>query len=161
MTARAGSSVGWRSAGVILSILPFAMFAAGPVHAAGIAPYTVTSDAVAASLDGKIGDAARGRAIVLDRQTGNCLICHTVPNEPKELFQGTIGPSLAGVGSRLTAGQIRLRVIDQRRLNPASVMPPFYRVDGLNRVAARYAGKPALDAQQIEDIVAYLDTLKE
>ncbi len=161
MTKKADRIGGRRSAGLILSILPLAVLAVGPLSAAGIAPYAVSGHAVTAPLDGKTGDAARGREIVLDRQTGNCLICHAVPSEPKELFQGNIGPSFAGVGSRLTAAQIRLRVIDQRRLNPASVMPPFYRVDGLNRVAARYAGKPALDAQQIEDIVAYLATLKE
>lgn len=149
-----------RLAGAILPAVIFAGLSA-PVAANGVVPFAATGDAVTAALDGKTGDAARGRSIVLDRQVGNCLICHAVPNEPKELFQGDIGPSLAGIGSRLSAGQIRLRVIDQRRLNPRSVMPSFYRVDGLNRVAARYAGKPVLEAQQIEDIVAYLAGLKE
>jgi len=146
--------------GAILLAVASAGFSA-PACANGVVPFAVTGDAVTAALDGKAGEAARGRAIVLDRQVGNCLICHAVPNEPQELFQGDIGPALAGIGSRLSAAQIRLRVIDQRRLNPQSVMPPFYRVDGLNRVAARYAGKPVLDAQQIEDIVAYLAGLKE
>lgn len=133
----------------------------GPAFSDGVAPFAVAGDAIIAPLDGKTGDATRGRSVVLDRQVGNCLICHAVPNEPRELFQGDIGPSFAGIGSRLSAAQIRLRVVDQRQLNPRSVMPPFYRIDGLNRVAARYAGKPALDAQQIEDIVAYLAQLKE
>lgn len=121
----------------------------------------MTGDVIAVPLGGKSGDAARGRALVLDRTVGNCLICHTVPNEAGELFQGTIGPALAGVGARLSAGQIRLRVVDQRRLNPATVMPSYHRIDGLVRVAPRYVGRPVLDAQQIEDVVAYLSGLKE
>lgn len=142
-------------------MLPLAFLDRGPAFGAGIAAYSIAGDAVTAPLDGKVGDSARGRSIVLDRQVGNCLICHAVPNEPKELFQGNIGPSLSGIGTRLTPGQIRLRIIDQRRVNPVSVMPSFYRADGLNRVAARYEGKPVLDAQEIEDIVAYLSGLKE
>lgn len=95
---------------------------------------------------------------MLDRETGNCLICHRVP-EPGEAFQGEIGPDLRGVGSRLDAGQIRLRVIDMSRLNPSTVMPPYYRTEGLTRVMAKYRGKPVLDAQEVEDVVAYLASL--
>lgn len=147
---------------LLLSVLLVpSLAAAGPATAAGIVSFVVSGDAVGQPLDGKIGDAARGRAIVLDRQNGNCLICHAVPNEPGEMFQGDVGPSLAGIGTRLSPAQIRLRVIDQRRVNAASVMPSFYRLDWLNRVAARYAGKPVLDAQQIEDVVAYLSGFKE
>ena len=79
-----------------------------------------------------------GRRIVLDRETGNCLICHKVP-EPAEPFQGNLGPDLSGIGKRLTAGQIRLRLVDESRLNPQTLMPPYYRAEGLNRVSARYA----------------------
>lgn len=146
---------------VVISLAVFLAAASGPATSNGLAPLEVKGDSIEVALDGKGGNPARGRNIVLDRQVGNCLICHAVPNEPKEMFQGNIGPSLAGVGSRLNVGQIRLRIVDQRQLNPQSVMPSFYRVDGLNRVAARYAGKPVLDAQQIEDVVAYLSTLKE
>ena len=123
-------------------------------------PLRVEADAVPASLTGMAGDAARGRRIVLDRETGNCLICHRAP-EPDERFQGDIAPTLAGVGRRLTTGQIRLRLIDQSRLNPATIMPPYYRVDGLRHVAARFSGKPVLSAAEIEDVVAYLATLKD
>ena len=157
MTHVSGRIGARRLAGSLL----LAFVAAHPAVADSIASYVVTGDAVAQPLDGKIGDAARGRALVLDRQVGNCLICHAVPNEPRELFQGDVGPSLAGIGARLSAAQIRLRVIDQRRVISASVMPSFYRIDGLNRVAARYAGNPVLNAQQIEDIVVYLSGLKE
>jgi L-cysteine S-thiosulfotransferase len=125
-----------------------------------VARFTVVGDAIPEPLSGKPGDPARGRRIVLDRELGNCLICHQVP-EAGEPFQGDLGPDLAGVGRRLSPGQIRLRLVDQSRLNPATVMPPYHRVDGLNRVAARYKGRPVLSAEEIEDVVAYLATLKD
>lgn len=127
---------------------------------AELVAYAVAGDAVPEPLGGRTGDPARGRAIVLDRAAGNCLICHRVP-VPEEPFQGDVGPDLTGVGARFGAGQIRLRLIDQSRLNPDTVMPPYYRVDGLTRVAAPFAGRPVLDAQQIEDVVAWLASLKE
>jgi L-cysteine S-thiosulfotransferase len=122
-------------------------------------PYRIVGDAVAEPLGGMAGDAARGRKLVLDRTIGNCLICHKVP-EPAERFMGELGPDLGGVGDRLNAGQIRLRLIDQSVLNPRTLMPPYYRVDNLTAVAARYRGKPVLDAQQLEDVVAYLASLR-
>lgn len=125
----------------------------------GLVPYRVAGDAIPEPLGGLQGDVARGRAVALDRAVGNCLICHRAP-EPAERFMGEIGPDLAGVGSRLTAGQVRLRLVDQSRLNPGTMMPPYYRVDGLARVAERYRGKPVLDAQQVEDVLAYLMSLK-
>lgn len=106
------------------------------------------------------GDPERGRQIVLDREVGNCLICHRVP-EPAERFQGELGPDLSGVGSRLTAGQLRLRIVDQSRLNPRTLMPPYYRIDRLTLVAEQYRGKPVLTAQQVEDVISYLQTLRE
>ena len=118
----------------------------------------VAGDAVAAPLGGLAGDAARGRGIVADRRRGNCLICHAVPALAQP-FQGRIGPSLAGVGKRLSAGQIRLRLIDQSRINPDTVMPPYYRTADLHDVAPEYIGRPALDAQAIEDVLAFLVTL--
>ncbi|MEQ1647402.1 MAG: sulfur oxidation c-type cytochrome SoxX [Hyphomicrobiaceae bacterium] len=124
-------------------------------------PVVVTGDAVNAPLTQQVGRAAQGRVIVLSRQIGNCLICHAVPNEAKELAQGNVGPALSGVGGRLSEGQIRLRLIDQSRLNPRTIMPPYYRTNGLTNVAAQFVGKSVLDAQQIEDVVAYLVSLKE
>jgi len=126
--------------------------------AADLVDYTVRGDAVPAPLGGRTGDADRGRAIAVDRRLGNCLICHAFPL-PDQPFQGEVGPPLAGVGARLSAGQIRLRLIDQSRLNPRTLMPPYYRVDGLTDVAPEYRGEPALTAQQLEDVVAYLVTL--
>lgn len=122
--------------------------------------YMVYGDAVPEPLGGLQGDAARGKAIVLDRTRGNCLICHAFPVEG-EGFQGELGPAMTGVGSRLSEGQIRLRMIDQSRINPETIMPPYYRLRGLRDVAPEYDGKPALEAQEIEDVIAYLKTLTE
>lgn len=146
-------------AGLLVAIL---VLGCGGVHAepASVAPYAVVADAIAAPLGGRIGDPTRGRGIVLDRETGNCLICHKVP-ETGERFQGDLGPDLGGVGARLTVGQLRLRVVDQRRLNPASVMPPYHRIEGTMRVGKRWRGQPVLEAQEVEDVVAWLATLKE
>jgi sulfur-oxidizing protein SoxX len=128
--------------------------------AGGVAPFTVTGDAIEAPLAGLSGDAARGAAAVRNRETANCLICHTIP-DPSEPFMGEVGPPLAGVGSRLSAGQVRLRLVDATLVNPAAVMPPYHRVAGLVRVDERYRGRPVLSAQEIEDVVAYLMTLRE
>jgi sulfur-oxidizing protein SoxX len=116
-------------------------------------------DEIPASLTGSKGDPARGRAIVVDRQVGLCLLCHSGPF-PDQRFQGDLAPDLAGVGARLSAGQIRLRIVDASRVNPASIMPAYFKTDGLQRVAPAFRGKTVLSAQQIEDVVAFLATLK-
>ena len=122
-------------------------------------PYTVTGDAIPQSLTGAPGDVERGRKIVTNRTIGLCLLCHSGPY-PGERFQGTMAPDLTGAGSRWNEAQLRLRIVDAARLNPETIMPPYYRVDGLNRVAPGFRGKPILTAEQIEDVVAYLVTLK-
>jgi sulfur-oxidizing protein SoxX len=130
--------------------------------AAALAFLTSTAaadDAIPSSLTGTAGDASRGRAIVLDRHVGLCLLCHSGPF-PEEQFQGNLAPSLAGVGARLSAGQIRLRIVDSSRVNPDTIMPAYFRTENLARVAPAYRGKTVLNAQQIEDIVAFLVTLK-
>jgi sulfur-oxidizing protein SoxX len=103
------------------------------------------------------GDAGRGREVFVAREGGHCVLCHSVPGVA---VAGNVGPPLAGVGSRLTAGQIRLRIVDITRVNPDAAMPAFHRTKGVERVASNYAGRPALDAQQVEDLVAWLGTLK-
>ncbi len=111
-------------------------------------------------LCGLTGDRARGQAIVSDGQLGNCLACHRLPIEGIEAC-GTIAPPLAGIAARLSAAQIRLRVVDSRHVNPTSIMPGFYRDPRLiNRPGKRYRGKTFLTAQQVEDVVAYLGTLR-
>jgi sulfur-oxidizing protein SoxX len=117
-------------------------------------------DSMPESLTGKPGDPARGRAIVASRTVGLCLLCHSAPI-PEERFQGNLAPSLAGAGTRATPGQLRLRVVDSARLNPDTIMPPYYRVDGLTRVARNLQGKTILTAEQVEDVVAYLTSLRE
>ncbi|MYM75568.1 sulfur oxidation c-type cytochrome SoxX [Duganella sp. FT134W] len=121
----------------------------------------VTADGIASPLPGAAaGDAARGRAIVANRQLGLCLLCHTGPI-PEERFQGNLAPDLQGAGQRWTAAQLRLRIVDASRVNPATIMPAYYKTEGLTRVAASYQGKTILTTQQIEDVVAWLQTLKE
>jgi len=128
------------------------------VLAAALSP-CLAADAIDQSLTGAKGDAARGRAIIANRQVGLCLLCHSGPF-PEERFQGTIGPDLNGVASRLSEGQIRLRIVDPSRANPDSVMPAYFRTEGLTRVTPSLRGKPILSAEQIEDVIAFLATLK-
>jgi len=122
--------------------------------------FTVTGDAIAEPLTGRKGDAARGRAIITNRQVGLCLLCHTGPF-PEERLQGTLAPDLAGAGARWSEGQLRLRIVDAARANPDTIMPPYYRIEGLRRVAPNFRGKPLLSAEQIEDVVAFLATLRD
>jgi len=115
-------------------------------------------DSIPESLTGAKGDPGRGRAIVANRQAGLCLLCHSGPF-PEERFQGDLAPSLAGAGSRWSEAQLRQRIVDSRKVNPATIMPAYYRTEGLNRVAPAFRGRPLLTAEQIEDVVAYLKTL--
>ena len=126
---------------------------------APLRPYQVVGDAVPQSLIGVPGDPARGRAIVIKRES-TCLLCHAGPF-PEERFQGNLAPDLKGAGARWSEGELRLRMVDATRLNPATIMPSYYRLDGLVRVAPNFRGKPVLTAEQIEDVVAYLKTLKD
>lgn len=140
-------------------VIAFATGIAKPVAPQELAGYRVAGDAIGEPLAGARGDAARGRALAFDPERGNCTICHPVPGGDLR-GQGDVGPTLAGVGERLTEGQIRLRVVDGTRINPETIMPPYHRVSGLNRVGAKWVGKPVLSAQEVEDIVAFLMTLK-
>lgn len=130
-----------------------------PVRGEALRPYSVVGDAIPKSLTGAPGDAARGRAIVMSRQTGLCLLCHSGPF-PEERFQGTLAPDLGGAGARGSEGQLRLRLVDSLRVNPATIMPSYYRIDGLTRVGQAWQGKSVLTAEQIEDVVAFLTTLR-
>ena len=148
-----------RPAGLALAVL---LLAAAPAGSQDVAPrpFEIVEDAIPASLTGAPGDPARGRALVLNRQVGLCLLCHAGPF-PEERFQGTLGPDLSGTGARWTEGQLRLRVVDASRLNPATIMPPYYRTEGLERVGAPWRGRTVLTAEQIEDVVAFLQTLRD
>ena len=120
----------------------------------------MVGDAIPTSLTGAPGDPARGRTIVATRQKGLCLLCHSGPF-PEERFQGDLAPSLAGAGARWSEGQLRLRVVDGSRLNPDTLMPTYYRIEGYARVAPAFRGKPILSAAEIEDVVAFLATLRD
>ena len=117
-------------------------------------------DAIPDSLTGAKGKPGRGRAIVANHQVGLCLLCHSGPF-PEERFQGNLAPDLRGAGQRWSEGQLRLRIVDSGRINPATIMPAYQRIEGLVRVAPAWRGKPVLSAQQIEDVVAFLMTLKD
>ena len=124
-----------------------------------LANAALADDALPSSLTGAAGDPALGRKIVLDRHVGLCLLCHSGPF-PEERFQGNLAPDLTGVGGRLSAGQIRLRIVDPGRVNPQTIMPAYFRTEGLTRVAPAFRGKPVLSAEEIEHVVAFLVTLK-
>lgn len=126
----------------------------GPVNA-----QTAVADALPEPLTQVAGDAARGRSVVANRSLSLCLLCHSGPF-PEVQFQGDLAPSLAGAGARWTAEQLRLRLVDSRQLNPQTIMPPYHATHGLTRVAAAWRDQPILNAQQIEDVIAYLSTLR-
>lgn len=149
------SMAGFRWLGLLLVMAASSAFAQEEPR-----PYAIVGDAIPLSLTGSPGDAARGRAIVGNRQVGLCLLCHSGPF-PEERFQGELAPDLRGAGSRWDEGQLRLRIVDSNHLNPASIMPPYYRVDGLQRVAPNFRGRTVLSAGQIEDVLAFLKTLRD
>lgn len=122
----------------------------------------VREDALPAPLTDEPGDIRRGMTVAANTEMGNCIICHQIPlpGVPAGAF-GSVGPSLAGVGNRLDEGQLRLRIVDSSAINPATVMPSYHRTEGLERVADRFAEQPILSAQQVEDLVAFLQTLTD
>jgi sulfur-oxidizing protein SoxX len=124
---------------------------------AAMAPVLVSGDRIPQPLGRLNGNAERGHALMVERAAANCLNCHAVPGLP---VAGNVGPSLAGIGARLSAAQLRLRIADIQRVKADAVMPSYYRTDGLDRAASEYRSKPVLDAQQVEDLIAYLETLK-
>lgn len=159
MAARiVGGGAGWLSLSAALAAV--ALFSIA-LPAAADPAYVVAGDGIAAPLAGAVaGDAARGRALVANRQASLCLLCHTGPI-PEERFQGNLAPDLQGAGQRWSTAQLRLRIVDASHFNPMTIMPSYYKTDGLNRVAPGFQGKTILTAQQIEDVVAWLLALKE
>ena len=143
-------------AGTVLAQTPASPPVALPER---IAAFAVVADGIPDAIAGLSGDASRGRALIVARDPANCVLCHAV-SDPGVPFFGNLAPSLDGVGRRRSIAQLRLRVVDYLRLDPATVMPSYYRVEGLAAVAGAYRGKPILDAGQVEDVVAYLATLR-
>jgi sulfur-oxidizing protein SoxX len=143
-----------------IAVLVIASLAfAASAKAEALVPYKIVGDGIAESLTGTPGDAARGRALVLARTT-TCILCHSGPF-PETRFQGDLAPDLAGAGNRWSVSQLRLRLVDASHFNPQTIMPSYYRTDGLVRVGRNFAGKPILSAAEIEDIVAFLATLRD
>jgi sulfur-oxidizing protein SoxX len=134
--------------------------AAGTLAVCCLVSVAGASDGIPQSLTHARGDPARGRAIVVNRQVGLCLLCHSGPF-PEERFQGNLAPDLRGAGSRWSEAELRLRIVDPSLINPATIMPAYHRTEGLTRVAPAWRGKPLLSAEQIEDVVAFLTTLKD
>jgi sulfur-oxidizing protein SoxX len=131
-------------------------------EAASRRSYVVEEDGIAASLTGRSGDAARGERLMGQRQKSLCVLCHAGPL-PEPHLQGNLAPDLTGVGTRLTAAQLRLRIVDMKRVNPQTIMPTYYAAvpDSAEiRVGTQWRGKSILDAAEIEDLVAYLQTLR-
>ena len=143
---------------VAAAITISAAFVAG-AKAEDLAPDKIIGDGIAEPLTGSPGNAARGRALVLARTT-TCILCHSGPF-PETRFQGDLAPDLAGAGNRWTVSQLRLRLVDASRFNPDTIMPSYYRADGLVRVGRNFTNKPILSAAEIEDIVAFLATLRD
>lgn len=147
--------------------LLWALCASAPLASAttpvqSVKAYAVVGDAIETSLTGQAGDATRGAELIQQRQKSLCVLCHSGPF-PDPHLQGTLAPDLSRIGERLSAGQLRLRVVDMKRLNPASIMPSYYAVVADNndtRVAEGWRNKPVLTAEEIEDLVAYLQTLR-
>nr|VFK26460.1 MAG: sulfur-oxidizing protein SoxX [Candidatus Kentron sp. MB]VFK74578.1 MAG: sulfur-oxidizing protein SoxX [Candidatus Kentron sp. MB] len=148
----------------------FGLFACGLLLMGGLSPqalgagegmieYEVVGIGIPTSLTGKPGNPDKGRKIAIQRNKGNCLACHGMPI-PEEDDHGTVAPALNHVANHLTIPQLRLRLVDSKRINPGTMMPSFYRIDGLHRVAKKFRGKPILTAGEVEDVVAYLATLK-
>lgn len=125
-----------------------------------MARFEIKDGAIAASLTGRPGDPQKGRQVIVGRTLGNCLACHAISALANEPYHGNVAPGLDGVASRMSEGELRLRVVDGTKVNPDTMMPPFYRTEGLNRVMKRFEGKTILTAEQVEDVVAFLKTLK-
>lgn len=160
-SAAAVRRAAWVASAASVAWVTSAGSTASAAYAAPAQPvaYEVVGDAIPQPLQGLVGDAARGRALVVDRREGLCLLCHSGPF-PEERFQGDLSTNLAGAGARWTPGQLRLRLTDARRLNPDSLMPAYHRTEGLRRVGTAWQGRPVFNAQQVEDVVAFLATLK-
>jgi len=121
--------------------------------------YEIVDFAIPEPLTDNPPDPFRGWQIVRDAGNASCLICHPMPI-PEEPNHGNIAPDLTGVGERYTEGELRLRLVDPKALNPNTIMPSYFQLEGLNRVEEEYVGQTIYSAQDVEDVVAYLMTLR-
>lgn len=140
--------------GAVIACAPVSAMAEDPIKLA------VVDFKIPKALTTTPGNPDEGRKVVLNRRLGNCLSCHQISALKKELFHGEIGPSLDGVATRWDEAQLRLILSNAKMVFPDTMMPAFYRNDGLHRVRPEFVGKTILTAQQVEDVVAYLETMK-
>ena len=141
--------------GVVLGLA----FNTNAIAAEKMVKFVMKDGAIAKSLTGKPGNAVNGRKLAIKRKLGNCLACHVLPI-PEQAYHGLIGPELNGVASRLSEGEIRMRIVNPKMANPDTIMPAFYKNEGFERVLKKFKGKSMLTASQVEDLVAYTMTLK-
>ena len=127
----------------------------------GAAEYKIEDEAIKASLTGKAGDAANGKKVFLNRKKGNCLACHVVSSLKDQPFHGEVGPPLDGTASRWSEGELRLRIVNAKALNEDTIMPAFHHAKGFHRVLKKFKDKTLLSAQEVEDVLAYVMTMKE
>lgn len=133
---------------------------AGEAPAEAYQPWKALGYAIQEPLGGLKGDPVNGRKVAIDRGKGNCLACHIMPI-PEEDFHGELGPALGKVGKKFNEAKLRMRVVNIQAVMGDSLMPPFYmKPEQLNRVVEKYQGHTILTAQEVEDVVAYLMTLK-
>ena len=144
-------------------------FAQGPAPAPASAPATAAYEIVEGAgvpgipkpLTARRGDPKEGLKAVIGRRLGNCLACHQVSSIQSEAFHGELGPPLDGVATRWDEAKLRMIIVNPKKVfTEETVMPAFHRTEGFHRVRSEFAGKPILTAQQVEDVVAYLSTLK-
>lgn len=128
---------------------------------AGTPDYKIVDGGIPTSLTGEAGDAAKGQETMTNRKLGNCLACHAVSELSNLPFHGEVGPPLDGVADRYTEAQLRLLLVNAKAVFEGTIMPAFHKTDGYNRPLDKFAGKPILTAAQVEDVLAYLKTLKE
>ncbi|HEY5310374.1 MAG TPA: sulfur oxidation c-type cytochrome SoxX [Casimicrobiaceae bacterium] len=157
LTTRTQGTCGDRARWRVALVIALTALMAGDVLAA-LVEFRIVGDGIPQALTSAPGSVERGRALVIAHESANCIVCHSVV-DPGVRVSGNIGPALDGVGRRLSVAQLRLRVVDSMRVNAESAMPSYYRITGLNRVADTYRNVPVLDAQQVEDVVAWLASL--
>jgi sulfur-oxidizing protein SoxX len=154
-----------KTAIMIAAISGICGLSAGALWAEGMAKlarYKVTDGiAIAKPLSAKPGDAANGRKVMANRKKGNCLACHKIDQMKEIQFHGEIGPELSDIAGRMPAGQIRLRLVDPKSVNAETIMPAMYKNEGLHRVRKKFIGKTILSAQEVEDVIAFMMTLKK
>ena len=156
------SSIGLRLVGGLVTMALLGGLSAPKSLAEDPVAFEIVDDeAIPASLTGAAGDPDKGRETFINRKLGNCLGCHAVTELAAEPFHGEVGPPLDGVADIYSEGELRLRIVNPKIVNPDTIMPGFFVAEGLHRVAEKFQEKTILSADQVEDIVAYLMTLKE